>query len=625
MCEQCKPEIQLMALCDKNIKFCIITSDDDAKELYDEITYLPQNTFLDICHLYEYPLSIISQKNYTDKLYRDAYYHYFSHLHFDMERQCQRLALFQGKFSFDNFFDSNEYENLQQNFLGTLVIRPSYNKSNECTLGRTLLNPYKMKKPLQYIRTATYTATICGHTYSVQAFPFSNQMWDVLRCAETSIWELMEYFGKRYENYSTILPSTILKWADRELPTRSIPSIGLTYYQISELLKSFHFGPRIYERGAYQEQPCYPNANVQTDFVSREDESLMEIDNPNLQLEIEAEAYAQEVDYIVRSRFTTTFENTYAQDSNTSIGSENKDALSSLRRNSLKKQNVLRTPSFSQLFHYYVESGIPLIAAVDNMQENIYHSIVVIGHDERSPYKMRPNEIRQEAFKYKTKNETDIYFIDSASLYQRYVTMDDNQFPYRRECFDRFSISQNCKVDAFIVPLYRHILLDAESAISIIETVFHDSGDLLLASLEQLNEQSSSETANTIDNPFVLRYYLATSHGFSAFRCKNADFLEEKAFYASTPFPKFVWVGEYSTLELYRENKILGEVVVDATAPKYSGIGAVIAIRLAGRCVARSTGDPPNVLPKKMLEQDSPVGALVYDLYTNNLQKGDLT
>jgi len=266
-----------------------------------------------------------------------------------------------------------------------------------------------------------------------------------------------------------------------------------------------------------------------------------------------------------------------------------------------------------------VESGIPLITAVCNSREDIHHSIVIIGHDERSPYKQTKEKINEQIFEYGT-----LIMIDSSSLYDRYITIDDNQYPYRSEKFDHFSITQNCHVEAFIVPLYRHILLDAEAAVSIIETIYKDSVELLKTTLEQLQEEESIEyPGNSIDNPIVLRYYLTTSRGFVHFRNKDTEYLEEKLFYSTTAFPKFIWVGEYSTLELYHEGKILGEIIVDATAPKYSGMGAIIAMRFGGRCAARQTNEPPEVLQKRLQNIQDQQARLIYNLYTNNLQKGD--
>ena len=589
------------------IQHFIIHNAEQAKEFCNNVPYIEVNLFVRICDLYGYPMTIIHQLQYTDKMYRDAYYVYLSHLHFDIDRHCQRLALFMGEHLFETFFDSDSHNELQEKFIGTMVIRPSYNHAAEYTLGRTLLNPYKLKRPYHYIRTAQYKITICGQTYMVKAFPFSNQHGDILRCAETSVWALMEYYGTRYENYNVVLPSSILNWASKELSERSLPSEGLTYTQISSLLKSFNFEPRIYDREAYSIKSKFSKEELQKveedvkietlDELGKTTEIFME--NFIKEEEIEAEAIATQIDSSIKAE---------------------------LRAREIQSQEwcqdnrEVRKPSLHNFFHYYVESGIPLITDVCNSRENIHHSIVVIGHDERSPHKINKKVLEKEVFKY-----GNLMMLDSSVMYDRYITIDDNQYPYRSERFDHFSIRQNCKVEAFIVPLYKHILLDAESAVSIIDRVYIDFNEILETSLQQLAEENGVQTENSIDNPIVLRYYLTTSRGFVSFRNKDTAYLEEKLFYSTASFPKFIWVGEYSTMELYCKGEILGEVIVDATAPKYSGMGAVIAMRMRGRCVSRRTDEPPEALLTKLLDiqiKEQPA-RLVYNLYTNNLQKGD--
>lgn len=608
------PQLNMIA---NSAQYEVLSDENDAMEYCHKIPYINVQLFLSICKLYGYPITVICQLQYTDKMYRDAYYIYLSHLHFDVGRHCQRVALFRGKIALENFFDSDCHMDLQERFLGTMVIRPSYNHSTEYTLGRTLLNPYKLKKPFRYIRTAQYKAIICGQTYTIEAFPFSNQHGDVLRCAETSVWSLMEYYGTRYENYRVVLPSTISNWASKELPERSLPSDGLTYSQISSLLKTFNFEPRIYERVAYR----YGVKTTKEELLDKvlagkeiyrlleleidREQNKVQVENISLQrtefvtqAEIEAEEFAQQLDREIEENLQKEY-------------SENEKKI--------KENGELRQVSLHNLFHYYVESGIPLITAVCNSREDIHHSIVIIGHDERSPYKQAKENIKKQIFKYGTLN-----MIDSSSLYDRYITIDDNQYPYRSERFDHFSVTQNCKVEAFIVPLYRHILLDAEAAVSIIETIYKSSVGLLEATLKQLTEEESVECqGNSIDNPIVLRYYLTTSRGFVDFRNRDTEYLEEKLFYNTTAFPKFIWVGEYSTLELYCKEKILGEIIVDATAPKYSGMGAIIAMRFGGRCASRQTDESPEVLQKRLQDIQEQQARLVYSLYTNNLQKGD--
>lgn len=593
------------------IKREIIIDENGAKELCQKIKYINRQMFLNVCNLYGYPLTVIYELKYTDKMYRDAYYIYLSHLHFDIDRHCQRLALFSGEREFVDFFDVNHHETLQEAFLGTMVIRPSYNQSAEYTMGRTLLNPYKLKYPFKYIRTARYSISVCGQIYNVDAFPFSNQHGGVLRCAETSVWSLMEYYGTRYESYSVIMPSTITNWASKELPQRSLPSYGLTYSQISSLLKTFKFEPRIYERASYwgehrlnqncieEEMPLEKGVDK---FSDREIEREHSADGKEFIFELSQEELAEEA---IR----------------TQLDHEILDNLEKERRRKEARRNEkkMRLISFRNLFHYYVESGMPLITAVCNSREDIHHSIVIIGHGERS-ISSEPDLIKEyECFEY-----DGVKMIDSSVFYERYITIDDNQYPYRSERFDHFTINQNCIVEAFIVPLYRHIMLDAESAVNIIETLFVDYTNLVKSSLQQLEEENPGiYCSNSIDNPVVLRYYLTTSRSFVDFRNKDTEYLEEKIFYDTTSFPKFIWVGEYSTLELYREGKILGEVILDATAPKYSGVGAIISLRFGGRCVSRNIDESIGILMDKLRKLTKQQARLTYNLYTNNLQKGD--
>lgn len=589
-----------------SIRHIVLHDEKETEAFCRETIYLNQELFTDICVLYGFPLTIIWERHYIDKMYRDAYYVYLSHLHFDIERYCQRLAVFRGEIPFETFFDFDSHSKLQESCLGTIVIRPSYNRSPEYTLGRTLLSPYKLKRPFRYIRTAKYKATICGQTYLIDAFPFCNQHGDVLRCAETSVWELMEYYGTRYENYSVILPSTILSWASKELPARSLPSDGLTYIQVSSLLKTFGFEPRIYERVAYNIKLGDMISEKLPDPTSIQEENSHFTENVKNQklgcvsdAEYEAEKEAAQISARIKERA---------------------DNVENARKKAAGRNGELRKIPLHNLFHYYVESGIALIMATCNTRENMYHSIIAIGHDERSPRKMQMENLEGEIFKY-----GELFMLDSASLYERYIVIDDNQYPYRSELFDHFSAAQNCRVEAFIVPLYRHILLDAESAVSIIETFYRDYHELIEDSLKQLEEEEElSCKGNSIDNPVVLRYYLTTSRGFVSFRCRETVYLEEKLFYSTASFPKFIWVGEYTTAELYCKGKILGEVVVDATAPKYSGVGAIISMRICGRCASRKTDEPVDSLRKCLQDVRGQQGETVYNMYTNNLQKEKL-
>lgn len=87
--------LQLSMIAD-NIQYEILSDENGVIKYCDKIPYINIQLFLSICKLYGYPMTVICQSQYIDKMYRDAYCICLSHLHFDVGRHCQRLALFKG-------------------------------------------------------------------------------------------------------------------------------------------------------------------------------------------------------------------------------------------------------------------------------------------------------------------------------------------------------------------------------------------------------------------------------------------------------------------------------------------------------------------------------------------------
>ena len=126
--------------------------------IYPFIENLDGESLKKICKQYQYPISIVYEKRYVDKLYRDIYYHYYSEMHFDVSRQCQRLALFRlpetrghRPYTEADFIygteSANEKRNLaelDENFIGVIVVRPPFVQvpTNDVkhTMSRTLLS-----------------------------------------------------------------------------------------------------------------------------------------------------------------------------------------------------------------------------------------------------------------------------------------------------------------------------------------------------------------------------------------------------------------------------------------------------------------------------------------------------
>src|SRR5690606_28961595 len=92
-----------------------------------------------------------------------------------------------------------------------------------------------------------------GVKLDVDGFPHSSQDGETIKCAETTIWTLMEYFGNKYPEYKPSLPAKIHHALERFSYQRQLPSNGLTMDQISFALKEFGFGTRVYSYDAYRE------------------------------------------------------------------------------------------------------------------------------------------------------------------------------------------------------------------------------------------------------------------------------------------------------------------------------------------------------------------------------------
>ena len=71
----------------------------------------------------------------------------------------------------------------------------------------------------------------CGRKMVIEAFPFASQDGEYMTCAETTLWNILSYYGARYPEYRVALPSS-----------------GLNYMMSSLILKKFGFGSKIYYR-----------------------------------------------------------------------------------------------------------------------------------------------------------------------------------------------------------------------------------------------------------------------------------------------------------------------------------------------------------------------------------------
>lgn len=205
---------------------------------------------------------------------------------------------------------------------------------------------------------------------------------------------------------------------------------------------------------------------------------------------------------------------------------------------------------FFNLLSCYIESGIPVIVAMENRPiGNIGHALLAIGHDKITDLKI---DSAAPIYKDTTKNIT-LYDFDS--IEKDFIFIDDNHPAYQKASLTNPAVNYSaaewngCQVTYFIVPLYPKIYLEAYEVKNFLN-------NFLLQGPEPLNDNSE----------VLLRTYLVSSRSFKHEVSQNDTIQDElKSILLETCMPKFVWVSEVTTKDLLKERKANGIILIDAT------------------------------------------------------------
>lgn len=401
---------------------------------------------------------------YVDRIYRDAYYNFYSSKLEDYNRNCLRISFFNQEIRQEMFFSKDGHDTLRKFFVGFTVLRLLPCSKNP---GRTALSPRALKKRDFICELAPIAASVGGAKMQVEAFPFSSQDGECMTCAETSIWAVMEYYGNKYPEVKLVLPSEIHKAFQHT--TRVLPSEGLTVLEIASALTTFGFGTYLYSR---------------------------KVDPSGAEDPIDAEVF---------------------------------------RRN---------------LF-YYIESGIPIVVGLKG--EKIGHAVVAIGHEEISFAEML-KQLHEDLLPKSTSG-----IVDSADLRRKLVFIDDNYPPYQSSYFEkpcayytdkRFS---DCTIDHFVVPLNHRIYLDARKASSLLSEVIEHPA---------FGWKNLSTKKTT---PVIKRIFLTLSNSYKSYVLQSNMHVKLKQALQGLLLPKFIWIAELSTPDIYSDGKACGLVLLDAT------------------------------------------------------------
>lgn len=186
---------------------------------------------------------------YVDKVFRDSYYNYYASKHFRYQRDSIRVSLFKSEINAEEFLNPEHHDVLNEKYLGYFTIRPTIN----ALFGRSTINPLAFERNNFKICKCKINNLVYGVKVETEGFPHSSQDGETIKCAETTIWALLEYFGNKYPEYKPTLPARIHQELERFSFQRQLPSTGLTMDQISFALKQFGFGTRVYSFDPFEE------------------------------------------------------------------------------------------------------------------------------------------------------------------------------------------------------------------------------------------------------------------------------------------------------------------------------------------------------------------------------------
>lgn len=208
-----------------------------------------------------------------------------------------------------------------------------------------------------------------------------------------------------------------------------------------------------------------------------------------------------------------------------------------------------------EIISIYVESGIPIIARVDN--DKISHAILIIGH-EKDGKNIKVNKGNRLKIRFVEENYN---CIDYSKIERKYLVQDDNLLPYRlinlNDPFEHYNNEEEDnesdfkwgQINSIVAPLYPKIYLEAVKARKLAINILADSG-----------------FGHKFSSNFIFRFYLASSRSFkfhiaSIREMKN----KQKNYIVDMPMPKFIWCAEIYEPGDFRKNVASGLIILDAT------------------------------------------------------------
>lgn len=515
-------------------------------------------------------ITLIIETNHVDRQYRDSYYSYFSQKYSNFERNCLRLVFFEGKVKYTDFM--SDTTQIKENLIGTIVMRPL----NVGNIGYTLLNPQKLDID-GYVQTCNFKLMICGRKFLIKAFPYLSQDNETMTCAETALYNLIQYYSEKYCEYRILMPSEILKTLEDSSYERVLPSHGVDDIFMAKVLQSGHFYPRLYpydiEEGQNFEEIFYAYVESGIPFIlGLPQHAVICIGHGIVDYKIEK----HNLDDIVTYEYIET-----------------------------KAIYNMCTSKLIDIYIFMDDNQTPyFVSTIDKLTAIYFDNI-------DSSVEYDADELEDEIFDKKDN-----------------VDVVDNKNSERSSYTEEAVQKMKKRFDSLLVPLYKRIFLDASRAKSIFDEHFLQNPDFIQ---KIQNEYDDATWGYDKKNPLVWRMYLASSNSYKDYKCKTATNEKIYEYYSTQSYPRFIWVMEISTINEFAKKRARVEILLDATSSRNSDTWALLSISYKRHLVfvpyvINSLQKDPNIknhLSTVYIEDD--YNSVDWDNINENVKKRPLT
>lgn len=248
-------------------------------------------------------------------------------------------------------------------------------------------------------------------------------------------------------------------------------------------------------------------------------------------------------------------------------------------------------PDFDSILSCYIESGIPVMIAVsnldylrkelekgtlpENLPDYLGHAVMCIGHENISD-----GQIDKTA----SQNLRWIELLDYDDIEKKFVFIDDNCPPYMMDSLSCptgryapvFGMGQDwehCKIDHFVAPLYKKVYLEPKVAKDYLKELL-----------------CSSFMSHVHGKELTLRVFLCSTRSYRDYVNRSSMSEEMKRMVADLTLPRFVWVAELSEREKLKQGIATGIILLDATEYKTEYHNALLVSFCEGQTLFKENG-----------------------------------